>query len=128
MRPIAPLLAIPVAAALLAAGCGGSAADEERPATERAASSDTTAVTIKAFQYDPDPLEIEAGTTVTWTNQDATTHTVTAGTRKQPDRKAFDGKFAQDETFEHTFDEPGTYDYYCALHSGPGMTAQVVVK
>jgi plastocyanin len=120
MRPIAPLLAIAVAASLFGAGCGGGAA-----ATPAAAAP---SVAIKAFQFMPDTITVDAGQTITWSNGDATVHSVTAGTRKQPDRDAFDGDLARGETFSHTFDQPGTYAYYCDRHNGPGMTSKVVVK
>ena len=61
------------------------------------------------------------GETVTWVNHDEETHTVTstAGKFSSPALEA-------DQTFSHTFGEPGTYTYVCALH--PYMRATVVVK
>ena len=123
MRPIAPLLAITVAASLFGAGCGGSAEPSEKEA-----GASGTSVEIKTFQYDPDPITIKAGETVKWTNADGTVHTVTAGTRKQPAPDEFDGQLPEGESFSQSFDEPGTYDYFCTLHSGPGMTGKVVVQ
>jgi plastocyanin len=43
-------------------------------------SQPAAAVTIQLFQYQPGQLEIKAGTTVTWVNQDDIRHTVTLGT------------------------------------------------
>jgi plastocyanin len=79
------------------------------------------AVSIKEFKFAPAALEIRPGTTVTWTNRDEETHTITSAT----------GAFASaglghDETFSQTFSKPGTYEYFCALH--PKMRATVVVK
>ena len=111
--------------ALVFAGCGGdegggtSASTEEAPATT---------VTIKAFQFQPDPIEVDAGTTVTFVNEDATIHTVVAGTRAKPAPDTYKGKLDEGATFEQTYDKPGTYDYYCDLHSGDGMVGQVVVR
>ena len=117
------VIAVAAASLLGAAGCGGSDAPaREKPSAER------SVVAIKTFQFTPDPLEVKAGTTVRWDNADGTTHTVTAGTRRRPRRAEFDGSMAQDESFSHTFAEPGTYAYFCALHNGPGMTAKVVVR
>jgi plastocyanin len=79
--------------------------------------------------YDPSPANIAVGTTVTWTNNDATLHTVYSGS---PDDAANSGKLfksdfmAKGKTFSHTFDTAGTFDYYCTLH--PFMIGQVVVK
>jgi plastocyanin len=41
----------------------------------------------------------------------------------------FDGQLPeQGATFELTLDEPGTYDYFCTVHSGPGMTGVITVE
>lgn len=103
-------------AALATAGCGG----DEQP--ERGA-----AVTVKTFMFGPDPLRVDAGTTVTWSNADTAVHTVTSGTRKRPDGR-FDARLAESGgEFSRTFDRPGRYRYFCSLHSGPGMEAEVIV-
>jgi plastocyanin len=85
-------------------------------------------VAINTFMYRPDPLEIPVGTTVRFTNEDSTFHTVTAGTRNQPLTEVLDLRLAKGESVDWTFDESGTYDYYCGIHSGPGMTGQIVVS
>jgi plastocyanin len=79
--------------------------------------------------YDPSPTNVAVGTTVTWTNNDATLHTVYSGT---PDDSANSGKLfqstymAKGQTFEHKFDTAGTFDYYCTLH--PFMLGKIVVS
>ncbi|WP_127127841.1 cupredoxin family copper-binding protein [Georgenia sp. SYP-B2076] len=79
------------------------------------------AVQIKDFAFAPSPLTVAAGTTVTWTNQDRTAHTVTA------DDGSFDsGRIAPGATFQHTFAASGTVAYHCTIH--PGMRATVVVR
>ena len=90
--------------------------------------ADVVEVTIHTFQFSPDPLEVPAGTTVRFTNEDPTTHTVTAGTRDEPDPDRFDEPLAEGESAEITFDERGRVPYFCRIHSGPGMTAEVVVS
>lgn len=81
----------------------------------------TAAVGIKEFKYAPAALEIRPGTTVTWTNRDEETHTITSTTG------AFGSRgLGSDETFAQTFTRPGTYEYFCALH--PRMRAIVIVK
>jgi len=78
--------------------------------------------------YDPTPANVAVGTTVTWTNNDATLHTVYSGTNGAPDAgKAFQSTYmAKGQTFEHKFDTAGTFDYYCTLH--PFMLGKVVVS
>jgi plastocyanin len=83
--------------------------------------SSAAGVEIKEFAFAPTALEIRQGTTVTWTNHDEETHTITSTTG------AFgSGGLGNDETFAQTFSRRGTYEYFCALH--PRMRATVVVK
>ena len=78
------------------------------------------AVAISGFAFAPNVLEITAGTTVTWTNNDGANHTVTA------DDGSFDsGAFGSGATFSVTFDIPGTYTYFCGIHGS--MTGTIVV-
>src|SRR5215208_3401878 len=77
--------------------------------------------------YDPTPVNVAVGTTVTWTNNDATLHTAVSGTPDSGPSGEFDSSYlAKGKTFSHTFDTAGTFDYYCTLH--PFMIGQVVVK
>lgn len=78
------------------------------------------AVLIKSFQFTPTPLNVPAGTTVEWTNEDGTDHTVTA------DDGTFDGELGGRDTFSHLFDEAGTFAYHCEIH--PSMKGEVVVQ
>lgn len=78
----------------------------------------------------PPETQITIGGTVNWTNDDNTIHTVTQGEppseTSSDSEPQFDSGFIQaGTTFEHTFAEPGTVDYYCTLH--PWMTGKVTV-
>ena len=101
-----------VAAALFAVGCGGSGTSEPVAATE--------VEMVKSYRFDPKVIEIEAGDTVTWTNEDNFTHTVQVDGQE-------DHKVDRGESVEITFDEAGTYDYVCTLHS-KDMDGTVIVK
>jgi plastocyanin len=79
-------------------------------------------VEIKGFAYIPATIEIPAGDSVTWTNDDNAPHTVTGVDGAVPVSKGLG--FGQ--TFTQEFDTPGTYPYYCAYH--PGMKGTVVVR
>jgi plastocyanin len=57
---------------------------------------------------------------VTWTNEDGTQHTVTAG-----DGSFDSGALAQGAAFSQAFDTAGTYEYACAFH--PAMRATITV-
>jgi plastocyanin len=89
-------------AGTLAAGCGG---------TGSSAPVATTAVSMaKSYRFDPQTIEIDAGETVTWTNNDNFTHTVKIDGRG-------DHKVGRGESVSITFDKPGTFHYVCTLHS-----------
>jgi plastocyanin len=79
-------------------------------------------VAIRDFAFAPNVIIIPVGTTVRWTNGSAVNdHTVTSNTG------LFDsGTLDPGVSFEYRFDAPGTYPYYCALHSG--MTGKVIVS
>jgi plastocyanin len=114
-----------VALAVVLAGCGSDADTEY-------------AVEIETFQFGPKTIEVEVGDTVTWTNNDAILHTVTSGTREydptdsgRVTKTDKSGRFDEQldgkgSTAEVTFDEPGTYHYFCDRH--PGMEADVDVS
>jgi plastocyanin len=78
-------------------------------------------ITIEHFQFAPPALTIPAGTTVTWVNHDTEIHTVTS-----PAGMFASAALETDDTFSYTFNAPGTYAYFCALH--PHMKSTVVVK
>jgi plastocyanin len=125
IRRAAALLTVALAATLT--GCGSDEADDG--STSLPVAAPTATVTITTFQFAPDPLVVPAGTVITFENNDKIDHTVTAGTREAPTLDVFNGVLAeQGTTFELILDEPGTYDYFCQIHPGPGMTGQITVE
>ncbi len=116
------LLSVPLVLALGAAACGDTGdggAQEPEGAT----------VVVETFAFAPDPVVVRAGTPITFENRDAIDHTVTAGTREAPEPDRFDGQLPEEgATFELVLTEPGTYDYFCEIHPGPGMTAMITVE
>jgi plastocyanin len=80
------------------------------------------AVSILNFAFAPAALTVKAGTTVTWTNKDADSHTVTSTGSGGPLNSA---ALATQATYSYTFTTPGTYSYLCTIH--PFMTATVTV-
>jgi plastocyanin len=80
-------------------------------------------VKIDNFVFQTKELVIPAGTTVTWQNADDVPHTATS----KDDPQTFDsGALDTDDKFSFTFNKPGTYPYYCKVHTY--MTGVVVVK
>ena len=77
--------------------------------------------------YIPFEATVPVGTTVTWINDDSAAHTVTSGTVADGPDGLFDSSiFMAGDTFEYTFDESGTYDYFCIVH--PWMVGKVTVS
>ncbi len=111
-----PFFLFPAAAlaacTLLAAGCGGEGSSTPVATTE--------IEMVKSYRFDPKAIEIEAGETVTWTNNDNFTHTV------QVDGQG-DHKVEKSESVSIEFSTPGTYHYVCTLHSRD-MEGEVIVK
>ena len=86
---------------------GGSDPSKETPA------SGVTEVRLDDFAFAPANIVIDAGTTVTWTNYDGASHTVTSDEGDE----LGSGLLSQTQTFSHTFDTPGEYYYHCNPHS-----------
>jgi len=60
---------------------------------------------------------VAKGATVTWSNDDSAAHTVTSGTPTGGPDGLFDSSiFMAGNSFEFTFDDAGTYDYFCMVH------------
>jgi plastocyanin len=79
-------------------------------------------VDIRDFAYNPDPIEIAAGDTVTWTNQDEVPHTATG-----QDRDVLQsGTISPGASFSQVFPEAGEFGYFCEFH--PNMTGTIVVQ
>jgi plastocyanin len=78
--------------------------------------------------YMPGSITIKTGDKIGWINTDEEVHTVTSGLENNTDKgKQFDsGLLNNNQTFEHTFDKAGTYNYFCTVH--PTMTGVVNVK
>jgi plastocyanin len=124
----------------VATACGGSTATQAPPAHTAApggggapsaaagAGSATCAagvgtgqqVAIAGFKFNPTPVTASSGTTVSWTNGDTATHTVTFD--NGPDC----GNVAQGQSVTATFSAAGTYTYHCKIH--PSMTGTVTVS
>tara|TARA_B100000745_G_scaffold243259_1_gene165567 strand:- start:549 stop:995 length:447 start_codon:yes stop_codon:yes gene_type:complete len=69
---------------------------------------------------------VAKGATVTWSNDDSAAHTVTSGTPTGGPDGLFDSSiFMAGNSFEFTFNDPGTYDYFCMVH--PWMTGIINV-
>ena len=76
--------------------------------------------------YIPSKITISKGQSVTWLNEDAAFHSVTSGFYDEPDGLFDSGYLDPYQYFTFTYNESGTFDYYCTLH--PWMKGQVFVE
>ncbi len=114
------------ATALVAVACGGGGGgggggDGAAPAGgEEIADIGPADVTIVNFAYEPETLTVAAGEEVVFVNEGAAPHTVTGDT--------FDsGVIRSGKGWVHTFEEPGTYEFWCTNHEG-AMSASITVE
>ncbi len=77
-------------------------------------------VWMEGNKFVPEMMKIDSGESVTWTNKDNTSHTVTskAGLFSS-------GLIGPGETFNLEFADLGEFAYICTIHEG--MEARVVV-
>jgi plastocyanin len=143
-KPLFGALALCAVIGVVVVGCGGddssdssSSATTESPGatTEPGDDSANTGnapapsgdavrsakVEIVDFAYDPDPVAIEEGGKVIWTNRDSAPHTATA------DDGSFDtGTLEEGKLKSESFKEAGTYTYICSIHPDMHGTVEVV--
>jgi plastocyanin len=120
-------MALAAALLFLASGCGSSYSTPTNPTTpSNGGGGSGTPVSIvrgatglTTTAYNPNPVTVRTGGSVTWTNSDTTTHTSTGS--------AWDsGPIAPGASYTMTFQTAGTFTYHCTFH--PGMVATVTVQ
>ncbi len=86
----------------------------------------TALIDMTASAFSPNELTVQRGTVVYWRNTDSMSHTVTA------DNGSYNsGTIGPGGTYSLTLTQPGTYNYYCAFHGGPGgagMSGKIIVQ
>ena len=103
-------------------------------------------MTTQAFR--PPTITVSAGDEVVWKNTSVRNHSVTAYAKSIPDeatyfasggfetetaareawRNGLGGVLKNSDTYTHTFEVPGRYDYFCIPHEQAGMVGTVVVE
>ena len=109
------------------AACGDddeptATATTEANAPAEAADGEQVVVDMAGFAFAPREVEVDVGQEVVWTNDDEFAHTA------QADDDGFDtGNVEAGATSEPvSFDEPGTYSYFCGIHNSMTGTITVV--
>lgn len=79
------------------------------------------AIDIANFAFSPSSVTVQPNTSITWTNQDSSDHTVTFS-----NVDIDSGNIAQGKTFTVSLGDPGHYTYHCNIHSF--MTGSIDVQ
>ena len=83
-------------------------------------------ITAKIENFAHLDITVSVGTTVTWVNDDPAPHTTTSGTPANQTAEWDSGNLSTGEQFSLTFNQVGTFAYFCKIH--PSMTATVTVS
>ncbi|MGD2106433.1 MAG: plastocyanin/azurin family copper-binding protein [Nitrosopumilaceae archaeon] len=75
--------------------------------------------------YSPEEIQIQTGDSISWPNEDSEQHTVTSGVPGKNDRYFDSDLYNPGQSWTFTFNEPGVFNYYCAIH--PWMVGKVTV-
>ncbi len=82
-------------------------------------------ITIKNFAFDPQTLTVNAGSTVRWVNYDRVTHRIVFIDTAGRDTDVDSNPLSASQSWSSKFDKPGTYDYYCTIHTD--MKGKIIV-
>jgi plastocyanin len=97
-----------------------SSDSETTPVIEGNPSKDPLTVDITSSAFAPGKLTIKKGQTIKWVNKDSQIHTVI-----DLGDVFISKNLLPNETFTYTFDQVGTYTYYCSTH--PSMLGEIIV-
>ena len=127
-------LCLALSAGLVLTACGNdssssssSSGSKKKSSSKKKKSSSATgaaAVTMQNISFSPSSSQVKVGDTVTWTNDESVGHDVTADDGSF--KSGPPGGMKQGDTFEHKFDQAGSFAYKCTVH--PNMTGTVQVS
>jgi plastocyanin len=128
------MTALAIGTLMLGSACGGGGSTKD--AGSSGANKPGATVPMVFTEFKPTDFAIKAGQTLTFENENPIKHVIVEGAWKAgSDGLRTEGK--DDGTFsltvnkkgdkvEHTFDKPGTYQFFCTIHFG--MNGTVVVS
>jgi plastocyanin len=85
------------------------------------ASGESITVRISGMRFEPEHITVKPGTTVTWVHEGPMPHTINGNADGLGSGTLYNG-----QTYSHTFEKDGLFNYYCGIH--PSMTGSVVVE
>ena len=112
---------------LLISGLGGCAKNEVDTTQGNSPSvtildAQSQNIKLKNFAFNPSEIIIKKGSVVIWTNEDSYNHDVTSESGDELNS----GILSKGQTYSHTFNQAGTFDYYCTIH--PSMKGKIIVE
>jgi plastocyanin len=109
-------------------GGGGGASTQEQPSDTGGGGGGGTEVGMQNIQFDPTEITVNAGDTITFTNEESIPHDVHKTSGPGGDFSSGpDGGMQEGDTFELTLDQAGEYEYVCHVHA-PGMSGTITVR
>jgi plastocyanin len=111
-------------------GGGGGGGDGDELENVVAIDGETADVEVLDNTFNDENIQVAPGTKVVWTNDGRQDHDIIPVDGDVGDWGVEPEDFASGDVYEHTFDEPGTYRYFCSLHGSEdaGMIGAVVVE
>ena len=115
-----------IVASLVFISACASSSSPTTPSSSPSPSGNTVSIVqgasiLTTTAFNPNPLTISKGTTVTWMNNDTTTHT------SNSDNSTWNsGNITPGGSFNFTFSSTGSFRYHCAIH--PGMVGTITVQ
>ena len=116
---VAGALALIVFVVIALSTGGDTASDADQ--TPFVTDEDALTIAIEDFLYSPEDLTINAGTTIIWTNFDNAVHDAT-----ERERSWSTPLLSKLESDLITFDQAGTFEYFCSIH--PWMEGAITVR
>jgi len=122
------LLIIATMLGVVAAACGDDNTTPPPPPPPPAGGGAATVRTV-GTAFEPADITVAAGTTVTWVVTDGVAHTVTSGTGSSDATagQLFDQQLVGNRSVQFTFNNPGTFPYFCRPHELMNMRGTVTV-
>ena len=115
-----------LAAALIVAASGTLASCGEDEGTSPGEGSSSGTISVVDFKFEDSSVSAKVGTTVRWSWEGSSSHSVTSGTHPSHDAIFDSGIQNSGATFSHIFDSEGTFPYFCVIH-GPSMSGTITV-
>ncbi len=80
-------------------------------------------IVIQNFSFNPSPVTVKVGTTVTWDHQDTVPHQIVS----DPSGADFKSEIlSKGDKYFFTFQKVGNYSYHCGIH--PFMKGDIIVE